>query len=194
MMMVEMEDPGLIILPTHRVISNIKDFNKEIFLKQASQEFLVEEYTFQGTTLKQRAYEIDGILKQKTSHSLVLYDGNLKSCNVLTLKSIEAMNRRLPEHDISYNSLDVSILHTLLLDPLLGIGEDQLANQEFITYTHDLKEGMMWAEDGTCQMAFFMNPTSVKQVKDVSLAGEKMPQKSTYFYPKLLTGLVLNKF
>ena len=85
------------------------------------------------------------------------------------------------------------ILHTLLIKPILGIGEEQLANQEFIKYTHDISEGVALVEDGACPMAFFVNPTSVKQVKAVSLAGEKMPQKSTYFYPKLLTGLVLNK-
>jgi len=124
----------------------------------------------------------------------VFYDGNLKSCHVLALKDIEIISERLPEHDMSYRSLDVTILHTLLLEPLLGIGKEQIANQEFITYTHDLTEGVTWVEEGNCQMAFFVNPTSVKQVKEVSLAGEKMPQKSTYFYPKLLTGLVINKF
>lgn len=194
MMMVEMEDPGLIILPTHRAISGIKGFSKEEFLKSAAKDFIVEEHTFSGKTLKQRADEMEGLLAEKGSHSFVFYDGDAKSCYVLTLKSMRIMNERLPQHDISYRSLDVTILHTLLLEPLLGIGKEQMANQDFITYTHDLMEGAQWVEEGRCQMAFFLNPTSVKQVKEVSLAGEKMPQKSTYFYPKLLTGLVINKF
>lgn len=194
MMMVEMEDPGLIILPTHRVINGIKNFSKEEFLQNASRDFVIEEHLFSGRTLKQRAEEMDSLLTKKGSHTFVFYDGNLKSCHVLALKDIEIISERLPEHDMSYRSLDVTILHTLLLEPLLGIGKEQIANQEFITYTHDLTEGVTWVEEGNCQMAFFVNPTSVKQVKEVSLAGEKMPQKSTYFYPKLLTGLVINKF
>ena len=194
MMMVEMEDSGLIILPTHRAINGIKGFSREEFLKKASKDFTVEEHAFLGKTLKERADEMESLLAKKGSHSFVFYDGNLRSCHVLSLKSMEAVNERLPQHDTSYRSLDVTILHTLLLEPLLGIGNEQMANQEFITYTHDLTEGVTWVEEGRCQMAFFINPTSVKQVKEVSLAGEKMPQKSTYFYPKLLTGLVINKF
>ncbi len=194
MMMVEMEDSGLIILPTHRAINGIKGFSREEFLKKASKDFTVEEHAFLGKTLKERADEMESLLAKKGSHSFVFYDGNLRSCHVLRLKSMEAVNERLPQHDTSYRSLDVTILHTLLLEPLLGIGNEQMANQEFITYTHDLTEGVTWVEEGRCQMAFFINPTSVKQVKEVSLAGEKMPQKSTYFYPKLLTGLVINKF
>lgn len=194
MMIVEMEDPGLIILPTHRIISGIEGFSKEEFLKRASKDFIVEEHALSGATLKQRADEMESLLTQKGSHSFVFYDGNLRSCYTLMLKSMESVNERLPQHHISYRSLDVTILHTLLLEPLLGIGREQMANQEFITYTHDLMEGAQWVEEGKCQMAFFVNAPSVRQVKEVSLAGEKMPQKSTYFYPKLLTGLVINKF
>jgi len=194
MMMVEMEDAGLIILPTHRAISGIQGFSKDEFLKNASKDFIVEKHALSGKTLKERADEMEGLLTEKGHHSFIFYDGNLESCHTLTLKSMEAVNERLPQHDISYRNLDVTILHTLLLEPFMGIGNEQMANQEFITYTHDLMEGAEWAERGRCQMAFFVNAPSVKQVKEVSLAGEKMPQKSTYFYPKLLTGLVINKF
>ena len=193
MMMVEMDDPGLLILPTHRIICGIKDIESKEFLRRAGKYFHIEEYDFCGTGRMERSEEIDAVLKKKGLHSFIYYDGGYKSFFVLSLMDPDIMKERLPDHDESYRSLDVCILHTLLIEPILGIGKEQLASQDFVRYTHDISEGVGMVEDGICQMAFFMNPTTVKQVKDVSLAGEKMPQKSTYFYPKLLTGLVLNK-
>ena len=99
-----------------------------------------------------------------------------------------------PDRHSSYLDLDVSILHSLILDNLLGIGEKELANQENLEYTHSIKEGVEGVEKGEQQMTFFMSSTTNKQIQEVSLANEKMPQKSTYFYPKLITGLVFNKF
>ena len=99
-----------------------------------------------------------------------------------------------PNRHSSYLNLDVSILHTLILDELLDIGEKELAEQKNLEYTHSITEGVDEVEKGNQQMTFFMSPTSVRQIQDVSLANEKMPQKSTYFYPKLITGLVFNKF
>jgi len=193
MMMVEMEDPGLIILPTHRIICGIENMETQGVLEKAAVSFSIKEYKFSAGGQKERAIEIDAALKQSAPHSFIYYDGNRSTYYLLTLKDLNQMKERLPQHDESYRTLDVSILHTLLIGPVLGIGKEQLANQEFIKYTHDIEEGMLLVEDGDCQMALFMNPTSIKQVKEISLAGEKMPQKSTYFYPKLLTGLVFNK-
>lgn len=193
MMMVEMDDPGLLILPTHRVMCGIKDIELKEVMAKAAESFHIEEYGFCGTSREERAGEMNTILKKKGFHSFIYYDGSRTNFYVLTLADTNIIRESLPEHDESYTDLDVCILHTLLIKPILGIGEEQLANQEFIKYTHDISEGVALVEDGACPMAFFVNPTSVKQVKAVSLAGEKMPQKSTYFYPKLLTGLVLNK-
>jgi uncharacterized protein (DUF1015 family) len=193
MTMVEMEDPGLIILPTHRVIKGKEGLDKTKFIQNVSKEFNIEEYAFSCTNNDGRIKEMDALLQKKGAQSFILYDGNGVNCTILTLKDLDTMKNYLPENHESYRNLDVCILHTLILEPFLGIGSTQLKNQDFLTYTHDIKEGITQVDDGTCQMVFLMNPTTVKQVKEVSLAGEKMPQKSTYFYPKLLTGLVLNK-
>ena len=89
---------------------------------------------------------------------------------------------------------DVAVLHQVILGPVFGIGETQMAAGTNLRYTRDAQEAIACVDSGEAQGAFLINPTRVRQIKDVALAGEKMPQKSTYFYPKLITGLVFNNF
>ena len=90
--------------------------------------------------------------------------------------------------------LDVTVLHTLVLENLLGIDKQNMAEQRNLKYTRDLSEALESVQSGRANCSFLLNPTRVSEIKDVAAAGEKMPQKSTYFYPKLITGLVMNKF
>ena len=87
--------------------------------------------------------------------------------------------------------LDVTVLHGVILGPLLAIDAEALANQSFLTYTHDTAEALARVERGEVQAAFFMNATKVEQVLAACEAGSVLPQKSTYFLPKLATGLVM---
>ena len=93
--------------------------------------------------------------------------------------------------------LDVNVLHTLILKNILGIGEQQLADQSNIEYIKDIgnaiDESVEKIDSQKGQAICFMNPTKIEQVRDIASAGEKMPQKSTFFYPKIHTGLVINK-
>lgn len=194
MMLVDIDDPGLVVLPTHRMVSNIDNFDEEIFFKKASINFNIEKYETDDLSFEQICKKIESILEDGGLHTFVYYGGEKNGLYRLQLKAVDAMEKFHPDRHDSYRDLDVSILHTLLLDNILGIGDKQLANQENLTYTHSIDEGVREVQEGRQQMAFFMLPTSVKQIQAVSYAGEKMPQKSTYFYPKLLTGLVFNKF
>ncbi|MFA7468096.1 MAG: DUF1015 domain-containing protein, partial [Desulfotomaculaceae bacterium] len=90
--------------------------------------------------------------------------------------------------------LDVSVLQKLVLDNVMGIGREALAGGEAVQYTRDAGEAIQAVEQGRCKASFLMNPTGIAEVTTVAENGEKMPQKSTFFYPKLITGLVLNKF
>ena len=83
-------------------------------------------------------------------------------------------------------------LSTLVLEKLFGIDKENMANQVNLTYTRSFQEAVESVEKGESQCAFILNPTRVAEIRDVAAAGEKMPQKSTYFYPKLITGLVMN--
>jgi uncharacterized protein (DUF1015 family) len=87
----------------------------------------------------------------------------------------------------------VSVLHGLILDPILGIGAEAMAKQQNLTYSHDLRETLGRVSSGAVQAAFIMNATKTNQVLDACEAGFVLPQKSTYFQPKLATGLVMEK-
>lgn len=88
-------------------------------------------------------------------------------------------------------SLEVNVLHKLILEDLLGLTTEDMRNQTYVMYTRDANEALQHVDDGRAQIAFLLNPVSVKSIMDIASAGEKMPQKSTYFYPKLLSGMVL---
>lgn len=193
MMLVAMDDPGLVILPTHRCINNIRNFNMTKFLEALDEQFNIQSFEFEGKSVEKKVNQIQAMLDSFGQHSFALYEGNRSNFHILKLKDIENIDRYIPDKKSSYKELDVTVLHTFILDNILGIDKEKLAKQENITYTHDMREGLTWVEEGQEQFVFFMNPTSIEQVKSVSLDGEKMPQKSTYFYPKLITGLVVNR-
>jgi uncharacterized protein (DUF1015 family) len=90
--------------------------------------------------------------------------------------------------------LDVAVLQGLVLETILGIGSDALASGDNLTYTRNTEEALAAVDAGTYQAAFFLNPIQAEEVIAVAAAGERMPQKSTFFYPKLVTGLVINDF
>lgn len=190
--LVEMGDPGLIILPTHRMVKGIKNFNIGSFISKLREDFEINKHDIEDNRISSKSKIIQQILDTKGSHTFVLYEGESKSIFSLTLKSKDLMKFLQPKRDASYCDLDVSILHTLILDRFLGIGEKELANQENLEYTHSIWDGIEGVDKGNQQMTFFMSATAIRQIQDISLANEKMPQKSTYFYPKLLTGLVFN--
>ena len=84
------------------------------------------------------------------------------------------------------------MLHGLIFDNVLGL-KDKISNEENVIYTRDPALAIREVSSGKCEAAFFLNPTKVKQVRDIAKIGDKMPHKSTYFYPKLLSGFVINK-
>jgi uncharacterized protein (DUF1015 family) len=194
MTMVEMEDPGLVILPTHRMVSGIRNFSLDSLIDNLMEHFYIDEHDVGAYNAKDISYTIQNILDDKGLHTFVLYLGKDTPLYSLSLKSLDVMKALHPNRHSSYLDLDVSILHTLILDRILGIGEKELANQENLKYTHSILEGVEEIDQGNQQMTFFMSATTIRQIQEVSLANEKMPQKSTYFYPKLITGLVFNKF
>jgi len=107
------------------------------------------------------------------------------------------MDSVVPDMSQAWKTLDVSILHKLILEELLGIDKERLAEGENLQYVKDtpnaITDSIAQVDVGQKQAAFFMNPVKMQQLKLVTQAGERMPQKSTYFYPKLYTGLTINK-
>jgi uncharacterized protein (DUF1015 family) len=189
-----MEDQGMLIFPTHRLVHSLKDFHLPGFLAALNEFFEVEARDLNLTDPDARR-EARTILQQKgnESHTLALYAGG-QSLYYLTLRDPGTMDRFFDDKaSKALRVLDVSILHRLILEHLLQITPEAQERQLNLKYVKNFDEPFEAVQSGDFQLAFLMNSTRMGEVRDVANAGEKMPQKSTYFYPKLLTGLVLNK-
>ena len=125
-----------------------------------------------------------------------IYAGN-NACCTAVLKNKQAMDSVMPNKSAHWKALDVSVLHKLILEKILGIGEKQLADGSRLEYIKDndkaIDESIAKIDSGKKQAAFFTNPVKMQQIKMVTDAGEIMPQKSTYFFPKVYSGLTINK-
>lgn len=186
MMLVDMAHPGLVVFPTHRLIRDIENFDGEKLIRDC------EEY-FETSTRSdvEKMEEKLTELYNEGKKAFGYYGGNGK-WTLLTLKDLSVMDNILPDKSEASRQLDVSILHNLVLEKLLGIDKENMANQVNLTYTRSFDEAVSSVDSGEFQCAFIINPTRVEEIGAVARAGEKMPQKSTYFYPKIITGLVIN--
>ncbi len=186
MTFINIEDPGLKILATHRLVYGLKDFNPERFLDKIKKYFKVFEYNNSQqmfTKLKE---------DKEKKHSFGYKSKQGKYC-VLTLQNSNIIQELAPEKSSSWHKLDVAILHKAILEKYLGIGEKELQEKSNLDYIRYKEKALDKLEKENYQACFILNPTPVKQVKSVADRGEKMPQKSTDFYPKLLTGLIMHK-
>lgn len=187
MMLVEMSHPGLVVFPTHRLLRGLQGFDPAVLLDACRADFLV--------TPDVSVDSLDEMLEQAYQagqKAFGFYTGG-DTFTLLTLKDTAVMDALLPELSPVSRQLDVNVLHSLVLERLLGIDKENMKNQVNLTYTRSLREALDGVEAGVYQACFILNPTRVEEIRDVAAAGEKMPQKSTYFYPKLITGLTMNK-
>ena len=187
MMLVDMEHDGLVVFPTHRLLRNLKNFDPRAAMKACEPYFRVEEKRLRCPDGKGPGRKV----RQGGKRRFGFYCGGDR-WTLLTLKDLSVLDGLLPGLSEASKSLDVTVLHTLVLEKLFGIDKENMANQVNLTYTRSFQEAVESVEKGESQCAFILNPTRVAEIRDVAAAGEKMPQKSTYFYPKLITGLVMN--
>jgi uncharacterized protein (DUF1015 family) len=178
MTFVNMEAPGITILPTHRVLFNLGDFSAESFLAKAAEFFEITPL------VEPNLAELSAT--DKTAFLVVTRDGN----HLLTAKP-EAIAEALQHISPRQAQLDVVQLHTLVLERLIGLSHESIAAVENIRYLRDAKEAVQQVRDGEADVAFLIKPVGLFQMRDISLANDVMPQKSTDFYPKLLSGLAI---
>ncbi len=184
MFLVDMEDSGLVVFPTHRLVKNLPEFDEKKILNKLNSFYNIEKL---GKT------NIEDCLKAHADeHAAVWYTGK-DYCYLLTVNDLTDVKKFNPDMSDYSCDLDVTVLHTLAMENCLSISKEDMANQTYISYTRSIDEAFSGVENGRYQCSFILNATKVSQIKDVAKAGEKMPQKSTYFYPKLITGLVMNK-
>ena len=176
---------GVTILATHRLLRDLPGFNAENFLQSIDDLFVVENPETPELLWK-RMHE------ERERHVIGFYAGN-KKYYLLIMKPSASADSAFQKHSDAWRELDVSILHTLILDSRLGIDEEKLAKQTNIDYARSREACIERVDAGKYQAAFLLNPTPAEQMQRVAGAGERMPQKSTDFFPKLLTGLVFMK-
>ena len=197
MTFINMQNEGLIVLPTHRLVGNLKNFDIDETIKRLQEDFKITEFTYAGSEGKQKAKGLMFKRMKKAfdqgKNAFGIYDGMKFYYIVLkSHKHVEPL-----KISAASKSLDVVVLHKVILERLLGIGDEQLAGETNIEYIKDIgnavDEAIAAVDKKEKQILFFMNPTKVEQVKAVAAENEKMPQKSTFFYPKIFTGLTINK-
>jgi uncharacterized protein (DUF1015 family) len=184
----DMNDKGLTILATHRLIKEYRAFDKDVFFDKARQYFSVAEMPAAGPVELGDALEKAG---RKTSAIGFYYHASEKYY-ILSLLP-DAMDKSEEALHPSLKQLDVIVLTRLLLNDCLGITKEDMDNDKLIKYVSNTGDAISLIESGDCKMAFLLNPTRIDQVKDVAGAFLTMPRKSTFFYPKVISGLVFNK-
>ncbi|RJX21932.1 MAG: DUF1015 domain-containing protein [Desulforudis sp.] len=190
MVLVNLYDPGLVVLPTHRLVQNPQGIAPETLISELGNLFEVTPASVEPENFTLFLDDLE--TRGKGSFGLYTGDGCLF---VLSLKPGADLDGLMPaDKSLAWRRLDVTILHSLILEKYLGIGSAERTDEGLIRYTREEAGALEKVDRGEFAFAFFMNPTGVDELVAVAEAGEKMPQKSTYFYPKLSTGLVINKF
>jgi uncharacterized protein (DUF1015 family) len=185
MTFVNMNSPGLLILPTHRVVHGLTSFSPEVFLASSRNLFEVEELDpaldapRATAILREHGGTGTALLAVLADRALLLR--NVKPAGSQFLAGLSERQR----------ALDVVQLHKCLLEGMLKLSEESIRNQQNISYIRDAAEAVGQVRGGKANVAFLMNACRIQQVRDVAFAGEVMPQKSTDFYPKLLSGLTI---
>ena len=186
MTFVNMNDPALCILPTHRVVHSLASFLEEDFLRSARNFFNIDE--------------INEVLDPPSATAILRESGRTGTTLLAATKNRNfllhhpdptAAENLFAGLSLRQQSLDVVQLHKCLLESVLNLSEESIRNQQNLSYVRDTAEALAQVREGRAQIAFLMNPCRVSEVRDIAFAGEVMPQKSTDFYPKLLSGLTI---
>ena len=186
MTFVNLNSPGMVILPTHRVVHGLPSFSADDFQNSSRKFFAMEEIdpALDGpraaAILRDKGKSGATLLAVTANRAFLL--GRLRSAAAASLFAGLSPQQQ---------QLDVVQLHKCLLEGVLKLSEESIREQRNLSYVRDADEALSQVRSGKADIAFLMNPCRVQQVRDVAFAGEVMPQKSTDFYPKLLSGLTI---
>jgi hypothetical protein len=184
-----MDSPGLVVLPTHRVVKGLEDLQLAALLEKAAHWFAVEDVTARFHSDQ----PMDMLGGDDAPHYAYLPTMLAVSSSTVHLLRAKpgAADAALANLDAKERQLDVVQLHKLLLENALGMTEEDIRAQKHLAYIRDAREAVASVRDGGAQLAFLINPVRMEQIRDIAFGGGVMPQKSTDFYPKLLSGLTI---
>ena len=183
MTFVNMDGEGLAILPTHRAAHGLKNFSSADFLKRAEEYFDIQP--LDGAEASDLLVRLDAV-KDKTAFVCVTATG----ASLLTAKA-EAISKKMEHLSSRQRQLDVAQLHAVVLEELLGLTPEAIREQSNLRYLRDAGEAVAQVQQHEADAAFLMKPVTLDQLREVAFAGDVMPQKSTDFFPKLLSGLTI---
>ncbi|MEZ4525660.1 MAG: DUF1015 domain-containing protein [Desulfobacterales bacterium] len=194
MYLASMQDPGMVILPAHRMLRAIDPETMENFFSKAEKYFTVRTLPFSGEKGKAEAPAdfSAGLAAGASAHTIGLFMKNRHQLFLLTLKPgvmIDLFSQEMPD---ALLNLDVTVLTRLIFMEILGFDQERLDNHDLIGYSTSVSKAVDGVLSGEYDMSFILNPTRIEQVREVAELGLIMPRKSTYFYPKVITGQVMN--
>ncbi|MCP4104997.1 MAG: DUF1015 domain-containing protein [Desulfobacteraceae bacterium] len=194
MYLCSMEDPGMVILPAHRLITDISSAKLTEFVKNTENYFDAQLFSFEGNGYEKARDEFISALSSNNSTNTVgVFVKNRPEFHLLKLKPdvMETLfSNEIPEALID---IDVTVLTRLIFMEILGFNNARLDNDKLISYSSVAEKAVEAVNTGDCDVAFILNPTKIEQVKKIAEQGLIMPRKATYFYPKVITGQVINR-
>ncbi len=182
MCLVALQDPGLTVFPTHRLVRGLRPDQHETLATAIKRDFAIEPLTDR----RQLAPPENDELK------IGYIDAHFREPFMLKLKDASIAEQALADHAEPYRRLDTAVLEALILKGALELTDEQIDHLDGLGYARDFDQALQLINDRTYDAAFFMAPTPVERVQAVAATGESMPPKSTYFYPKVPTGLLFN--
>jgi uncharacterized protein (DUF1015 family) len=182
MCLVALEDPGLTVFPTHRLVNKLDPARQEALAEALRRDFEVTDVPLEQIAPEPGAGPLE----------LGYIDSHFQRPFRLRLKDQAIADTALPGRSQAYRELDTGVLEALVLKGALGLSDEDISHFNGLFYARDTAEALAMVRSGEYDAAFLMRPTPVQQVREIAAAGENMPPKSTYFFPKLLTGLLFN--
>lgn len=182
MTLVNMKNPGLLILPTHRLVHNLPEERVRDFFTKCQGYFIVKNFANER--------EMDEFLQTAPPHTIGVYNKVENKWGAITLKDLKVMDQKLGKESVN-RYLDTAILHEIVFKEILGINQEAQEESKYVDYLRGTKDVFTLAqEENHYQLVFVMRPTPLERVEEAATYAQRMPQKSTYFYPKVWSGLV----
>jgi len=200
MVLANIHNEGMIVLATHRLVKNIENFDSQKMMADLEKNFDITEYKFDSPQSKTDAKRkmLDQMKKEyeNDNNAFGVYSGG-DAFYAAVLKDKKAMDTAAPGMSDSFKSLDVAVLHKLIIDDVLGLDEAKVTAGGNLVYVKDtpaaIDDSIARVDAGQIQAAFLANPPKIEHIEQVAETGEKMPQKTTYFFPKMHAGLTIQK-
>jgi uncharacterized protein (DUF1015 family) len=192
MTLFRIDDPGLVILPTYRLVKGLDKLSEESLKELLSPNFEISEIDWIDPSDKSSLEEAQKRVNSE-GHTFAAFISHSKKILIFSLRSEDILDQEIKEEKSrGWKRLDVAILHSLIIDQLEALASGPYSQEDNVSYIRDLTQGIEKVAQGEFQMIFLLRPTLLPRIREVVENGELMPHKSTDFFPKLKSGLVMN--